>query len=203
MSVMSKNQSWFKRLENLHPYQTMLYLGMFGSGLIFLFLTIAFIASGFYPVAKPFKMPVSFVASTIIILISGFTVSKMLIAYQNENIKALKNHLTSTFILGLIFTGSQLFGWIELTRMGFDFKGLPQGSFLYILSGIHIIHLIGAMIFAMIMVVQYQKKEKDVIQQLVLYINPFEKMRIELFSAYWYFMDIVWLILFFLFLVIL
>ncbi|MDX5478317.1 MAG: cytochrome C oxidase subunit III, partial [Cyclobacteriaceae bacterium] len=29
-----------QRIENLHPYQTLMYLGMLGSGLIFLFMTV-------------------------------------------------------------------------------------------------------------------------------------------------------------------
>jgi cytochrome c oxidase subunit 3 len=200
---MTTKSTWLQRLENMHPYQTMLYLGMFGSGLIFLFLTLAFIFSGLQPEFTPFKMPVAFIASTIVLLISGWMVSQLIQAYQSENIKALKNRLTSTFVLGLIFTGLQLLGWIELAEMGVDFRGIPKGSFLYVLSGIHVFHLIGAMIFAVIMVVQYQKKEKDIVQKLVLYINPFEKMRLELFRVYWYFMDIIWLVLFFLFLLVL
>jgi len=35
-----------QRLERMHPYETMLYLGMVGSGLIFLFLAVAFLFSG-------------------------------------------------------------------------------------------------------------------------------------------------------------
>ena len=43
MSVTSDNKTWFQRIEDMHPYETLLYLGMFGSGLIFLFLTVAFL----------------------------------------------------------------------------------------------------------------------------------------------------------------
>jgi cytochrome c oxidase subunit III len=195
--------SFIKKLEKLHPYQTLMYLGMFGSGLIFLFLTLAFVFSAFNEGYSSFKMPMSFIASTIVLLFSGWTVSKMLIAYQNEKLKALKNYLTFTFLLGITFTGLQILGWMELSQMGINFRGLPKGSFLYVLSGIHIFHLLGAMIFALIMVLQYQKKEKDIVQQLVLHLNPYEKMKIELFKTYWYFMDLIWLVLFFLFLFIL
>ncbi|SNS42396.1 cytochrome c oxidase subunit 3 [Belliella buryatensis] len=197
-----KQQTWFQKIESMHPYQTLMYLGMFGSGLIFLFLTVAFLASGYGQMdGLGFKMPRSFILSTLVILFSGYTVSKMLLHFKEESIKKVKNSLLSTFFMGLIFTALQLMGWKELTGMGVDFKGLPSGSFLYVLSGIHIFHLIGAMVFALIMVVQYSKREKDQVQHLIMLTNPFEKMRIELFTKYWHFMDFIWLVLFLIFVI--
>ncbi|MFD2034356.1 heme-copper oxidase subunit III [Belliella marina] len=196
----AKEENWFQKIEKMHPYQTLMYLGMFGSGLLFLFLAVAFLASGYGVLGDlGFKMPRSFILSTIVIVFSGYTCSKMALYYQEESVGKLKNSLLSTFLLGLIFTILQVVGWKELTDMGIDFRGLPSGSFLYVLSGIHIFHLVGAMIFALILIRQYNKREKDAIQNLILVTNPFEKMRIDLFTKYWYFMDFIWLALFLLF----
>lgn len=187
---------WFQRIEKMHPYQTLMYLGMFGSGLIFLFMTTAFLASDTSMVeATKFKMPKSFILSTFILLISGYTVSKLLLHYKEDSVQKLKNSLLITFFLGLIFTALQFIGWKELTLSGVDFRGLPTGSFLYVLTGIHIFHLIGAMTFALIMVYQYSRVEKDEVKNLVLLTNPYERMRIELFTTYWHFMDFIWLTL--------
>ncbi|EKB49774.1 cytochrome c oxidase subunit 3 [Cecembia lonarensis] len=190
-------ETWFQKIENMHPYQTLMYLGMFGSGLIFIFMTVAFLASATGNTeGLGFKMPKSFIISTFVILISGYTVSKMLLHYKEESLFKLKNSLLSTFFLGLIFTLLQFLGWKELTLIGVDFRGLPSGSFLYVLSGIHIFHLLGAMVFAIIMVVKYKRTEKDDIKHLVLLTNPYEKMKIQLFTTYWHFMDAIWLLLF-------
>jgi len=195
-----KKESLLKRIENMHPYQTLMYLGMFGSGLIFLFMTVAFLASGTGNMeGTAFRMPKSFMISTLVILLSSFSAFRMNIAFEKEELKNLKNNLLYTFFLGLIFTGLQFFGWRELTRMGVDFRGLPSGSFLYVLSGIHLFHLIGAMVFALIMVMHYQRSEKDSIKHLLLLTNPYEKMKIQLFSRYWHFMDIIWMALFLIF----
>ncbi|MCR9014356.1 cytochrome c oxidase subunit 3 [Aquiflexum gelatinilyticum] len=193
-------ESWLQRVEKMHPYQTMMYLGMFGSGLIFLFLTVAFLASGTgYFEQYGHKIPKAFILSTFVILFSGYTVSKLLIYFNEENLEKLKSNLVLTAILGVIFTVLQFFGWRELTMMGVDFKGLPSGSFLYILSGIHIFHLLGVMIFSIIMLVQYNQNGKSEIQQILMLTNPFEKMRIRLFTTYWHFMDLIWLVLFLVF----
>lgn len=194
------SQTWFQKLENLHPYETMLYLGMLGSGLIFLFLSVAFLISGLNQLeGLNHRVPIAFLASTLLIILSGYSASKMRLYYLEEDTIKLQGALRNTLILGIFFTISQVLGWMELTNMGINFTGMPSGSFLYVLSGIHIFHLIGAMIFAVMMWVQLRKNQRDQIKNLVLLTNPYEKMRIRLFTRYWHFMDAIWLILFFLF----
>ncbi|WP_296701826.1 cytochrome c oxidase subunit 3 [Algoriphagus sp.] len=194
------SQTWFQKLENLHPYETMLYLGMLGSGLIFLFLSVAFLFSGLNQLeGLNHRIPIAFLASTLLIILSGYSAGKMRVYYLEENTEKLQLALRNTLILGIAFTFSQLIGWMELSNMGINFTGMPSGSFLYVLSGIHIFHLIGAMVFAVMMWVQLRKNQRDQIKNLVLLTNPYEKMRIRLFTRYWHFMDGIWLILFFLF----
>jgi len=62
-----------------------------------------------------------------------------------------------------------------------------------------VVHLIGAMSFAVILLLQLRKIEQDMVSKLVWMTNPYEKLRIRLFTVYWQFMDAVWLILFLLF----
>lgn len=195
------SQTWLQRLESLHPYETMLYLGMLGSGLIFLYLTFAFLFTGEDQQQQPTsnQMPIAFLISTVVLVLSGYTAASMRLHYQEENILGLENSLRNTFMLGVIFTVLQFAGWKELTDLGIKFTGRPSGSYLYLLSGIHIFHLIGAMIFAVILLVQLRKTQGDGVQKLIWVTNPFEKMRIRLFTFYWHFMDVVWLVLFLVF----
>ena len=123
----------------------------------------------------------------------------MRLHYQEENSAKLYRSLQMTFGLGILFMGFQVLGWIELTDKGINFTGLPSGSFLYVLSGIHVIHLFGAMVFAVILLRELRKIEQDAIRKLVWTKNPFEKLRIRLFTVYWQFMDAIWLVLFLLF----
>jgi cytochrome c oxidase subunit III len=200
MNRTKEPQNLLQRVENFHPYETLLYLGMFGSGLIFLFLVVAFLYSGFNQLqGLNSRIPVSFLISTFMLILSGYTATKMRLHYEEENIKSLESSLRITFFLGLIFTILQFSGWRELTAMGINFTGIPSGSFLYVLSGIHVFHLVGAMVFALILLIQLRKTQEDGIRKLILVTNPFEKMRIRLFTVYWHFMDAIWLILFFLF----
>ena len=193
-------KTWLQRLENLHPYEMLLYLAMVGSGLIFLFLALAFLFSGRqYLQGLNEQMPFAFSVSTFLLVLSGYTAVKMRFHYQEENSVKLYHSLQMTFGLGILFMGFQVLGWIELTDKGINFTGLPSGSFLYVLSGIHVIHLFGAMVFAVILLRELRKIEQDAIRKLVWTKNPFEKLRIRLFTVYWQFMDAIWLVLFLLF----
>lgn len=198
----NKNEpkTWLQKLESLHPYEMLLYLGMVGSGLIFLFLVVAFLFSGLNQLAGlNMQMPIAFLISTFLLILSGYTATKMRLSYQEGDTKKLQVSLRNTIILGIAFTLFQFIGWVELSDMGIKFTGIPSGSFLFVLSGIHIFHLLGAMIFAGILLVQLRKYERDQIKNMVLLVNPYEKMRIRLFTFYWHFMDGIWLILFLLF----
>ncbi len=195
-------KTWLQRLESLHPYETLLFLGMFGSGLIFLFLVVAFLYTGIDQLAGVgYRMPVAFLVSTFALVVSGYTAAQMRLHFQEENIPKLEGSLRSTFMLGVIFALLQFAGWKELADMGVSFTGLPSGSFLYVLSGIHVFHLLGALIFALILLIQLRKTQDDGVRKLILITNPFEKMRIRLFTVYWHFMDVIWLLLFLLFVI--
>ncbi|REG86310.1 cytochrome c oxidase subunit 3 [Algoriphagus antarcticus] len=202
MTKYKQQLTLFQRIENLHPYETMLYLGMLGSGLIFLFLTFAFLFSARNLLSGMNQtVPTAFLISTFLLIVSGFSATSIRLAYQEENTEKLLGSLKITVVLGLIFTILQVVGWYELDAKGIEFTGIPSGSFLYVLSGIHIFHLLGAMIFALILYFQLAKGSNDVVHKLLFHTNPFEKMRLRLFTFYWHFMDGIWLILFLLFVI--
>lgn len=196
-----KKPHWFRKIENMHPYRTLMYLGMFGSGLLFFFLTTAFVLS--QPESGVFErstFPKSFIMSSLLIVVSSYTSGKILPSFRLHELKKTKNFLLFTFFLGLLFSGFQFLGWKELSTMGIDFRGVPSGSFLYVLSGIHLFHLCGALIYALVLVIQVEKSGKDPVKSLIHLTNPYERMKLDLFAVYWKFMDAVWLILFVLFL---
>jgi cytochrome c oxidase subunit 3 len=131
MNKTKEQLTWFERVERLHPYETLLYLGMLGSGLIFLFLAVAFLASGWHQLqGLNHKIPVSFLISTLLLVLSGYTATQMRLHYQEENTEKIIVSLRNTFWLGTVFTGLQILGWRELDWMGISFTGIPSGSFL-------------------------------------------------------------------------
>ncbi|WP_057936873.1 cytochrome c oxidase subunit 3 [Algoriphagus resistens] len=200
MAHYKQKTTLLQRIERLHPYEMLLYLGMVSSGIIFLFLAFAFLfSSRNLLVGMNQTVPIAFLISTFLLVVSGFSATAIRLAFQEENTEKMLGSLRNTVILGLVFTVLQVIGWYELKTKGIEFTGIPSGSFLYVLSGIHIFHLMGAMIFGVILYFQLSRSRKDEVKKLIVLTNPFEKMRVRLFTFYWHYMDGIWLILFLLF----
>ena len=194
-------KSTFSRIERMHPYKITMYLSIIGSSLIFLFMILAFnISQPYINNYEYFRFPRAFVVSTIILLLSSFTISKITHFYKYDNLKGLTNALGITLFLGLFFVCIQYLGWLELSSQGIIFTGMASDSYLYVISGLHVFHCLGGLIYLGYVYYNVIKIPKDPVYALLLFTNPFEKMKLELLAIYWHFIDILWMAIFFYFL---
>ncbi len=194
-------QTAIEKIEKLHPYQLILYLSLLGSGIIFFFLLIAHFATRPQDIsADNFILPKQFIFSTIIILASSFVLSHTQRLFQEEKMKALRNNIGLGIVLGLAFAISQYVGWLSMVDKGILFEGRTGGVYMYILSGLHFIHMLGGIIFMLITFVEMNKISRDPIKSLVATTNPYQKLKIQLLVAYWHYLDFTWVVVFFYFL---
>jgi cytochrome c oxidase subunit 3 len=193
-----------ERIEQLHPHKMLLYLAIFGSSLIFVFMLIAFSATYNFQanrgILESMEMPKAFTFSTIILLLSSYFVSRFSRAWEQEKLKKLRNLLAISVGLGFLFTLSQYWGWHTLDKSGHTLSDVGSGAYLYVISGIHILHLIGAMFFMTYQFISISNISNDPVRTLIAITNPHQKMRLDMLTTYWHFMDFLWLGLFFYFL---
>ena len=187
----------FKRMEQMHPHQVLLYVSMIGSGVIFLFMIVAF------TVSKPdqldflkIEFPKSFIISTLVILSSSFTVAKVYPAYLNDDIEEIKKWLGITFLLGLLFAVLQFTGWEELQAKNILFNGERSGAYLYVISGMHVLHMVGVIIFSLYLLMEAHNVSKDAVRHLMYATNPYQKIKFRILNDFWHFVDVLWLVLF-------
>jgi cytochrome c oxidase subunit 3 len=188
----------FKKMEQMHPHQLMLYVSLVGSTIIFLFMAVAFTASK--PEAFSFlkiDFPKSFVVSTIVMLLSSFTASKIIPAFEKDDIDELKKWLGVTFLLGLIFATTQFLGWRELQLNNILFSGDRSGAYLYVVSGLHVIHVGAILIYLLNLLLKCHKVSLDAVQRLMYVTNPYQKVRFKILVDFWHFVDVLWVLLFF------
>ncbi len=91
--------------------------------------------------------------------------------------------LILTTALGLMFLAGQVLVWMQLSARGFHLAGSPSSSFVYVLTGMHALHLAGgvlALLFANL---------------AVLFHHPVESRRIvvDVTGWYWHFMTGLWI----------
>jgi cytochrome c oxidase subunit 3 len=195
--VKATNLSTLEKLENLHPYETLMYLGIIASSLVFLFMGIAF---SFRVLGNqesiPFYLPKFFTISTLLLLISGFRLRKIMNSFDGEDANELARNLQIVLILGLTFSITQVLGWMEMYDQGRSTEGEFSIVYLYIISAVHLFHLFGGVVFLFYLNYQAFAVKDDSVKQLIFFTNGFQRLKFKLLISYWRFLDLSWLILF-------
>ncbi len=191
----------FSRIEKFHPYKTFLFFGLLGSTVVFMSITFLYLVSLSKTLPlENFKLPKPFFLSTLLLLFSSFSVGKTVKAFKEDSIKNLLISLCITLALGLAFAVSQVIGWKKLFDSGFLFQTHARVSYLYVISGIHFLHVFLGLIFLITLTVSASLKSKDSVKALLYFSNEYQLTKLELMVIFWHFVDFLWLGLFLIFL---
>lgn len=184
-----------------HPYKTYLFFAITGSSILFLALSCVYIIWLTHnPPEASITIPKPFIVSTILLLISSYSVSQTHKAFLEDNNQRLLIQLALTLLLGISFVVFQIWGWIDLVDAGFFLDGEAAVSFVYILSGIHLLHVAGGLLYLLFLNLKVFDNWNDPVKRLLYFTNRFELIRLDLIAAYWHFVDVLWLVLFLTFL---
>jgi len=184
--------------SRVHPKKFALWLGLASIVMMFAGLTSAYIVRRAAGNWVEYKIPEIFTTSTVLIFLSSIVFHLAYIFLKKENKVAYRVGLFVSLLLGIAFSISQVIGWNQLTSYGIRLTGNPSGSFLYLISGIHLVHLaFGILVLFVLLVKSFFKK--DPVNELIQQVNPGRYLGIELALTYWHFVDILWIYLFFFF----
>lgn len=131
-------------------------------------------------VLDPFHLPLY---NTIILLLSGTTVTWAHHALLNNDRKGLIWGLAITIALGLLFSYVQYY---EYAHAPFAFKDSIYGATFYMATGFHGFHVIIGTIFLIVCLIRSIKGD----------FTPKQHFGFEAAAWYWHFVDVVWLFLF-------
>ncbi|TGD80481.1 cytochrome c oxidase subunit 3 [Hymenobacter wooponensis] len=192
--------STFKRMERMPVLLVMLYLGLIGITVLFVVLVAAYARLrytndapvGVYPFPRYFSL------STIVLLVSSYTISQAKRLYQQDDMQNLVRCLGATLLLSSIFAGLQLLGWHELRNQGVILSdpNSASGTFIYLISGLHIVHLMGGMLFLLALLLRTLHASRDGVRTLVFIRNPYRRLQLHMITVYWHFIDVLWVVLF-------
>ncbi len=177
------------------PFAFMLYLAMVGSALIFLFLILVFITKEARNQDIPIKIPGVFWWSTWVILTSSATLYWANKAFRQERFRSYRLNISLTLIAGIFFIILQGFGWRKMLLSGITMANNTGGMFIYILSGLHILHTLGGLI-ALASANKDAFQRMEYVDSYVYSVNPPNQLKIKLITLYWHFIDALWVVLF-------
>ena len=133
----------------------------------------------------PWHLPL---INTLVLLLSGTTVTWAHHAVQHGDQKGLVNGLIFTILLGMFFTSLQGFEYYEALHEGmfkFSGGGVYGGAF-FMATGFHGLHVIIGTLFLMVCL----------FRALAGHFTKDRHFGFEAAAWYWHFVDVVWLFLF-------
>lgn len=136
---------------------TLMFLGaeaMFFAGLIGAYIVFR-VGSAIWPPPFQPRLPVGVTGvNTLILIASAVTMRWSLRAVRVNDRKMLIRCLTYTAVLGGIFLLIQGFEWLRLIHFGLTVSSSVYGSLFYTLIGFHGLHVFGALIWLLVVLVR-------------------------------------------------
>lgn len=133
-----------------------------------------------------FELPGILTVSTVVILLSSVTMQLAYWSARKDNLQNVKTMVVATTLLGFAFLVLQFLGWKDLVTNQIYLVGNPSGSFLYVITGLHGLHILSAIVFLLIVLVSAFRFR----------IHSKSLLQIEMCTTYWHFLGGLWLYLF-------
>jgi cytochrome c oxidase subunit 3 len=96
-----------------------------------------------------------------------------------------RNMMAVTMVLGMLFIGLQIIGFSQLWSQGLTLTANVSYSFLYVIIGLHALHVVGGVIALVLMALKAISTKSRV----------YSHVPVDLISTYWHFVDLLWIYL--------
>ena len=172
--------------KRIHPHKFTLWVGIASIIMMFAGLTSAYIVKRNQPNWVTFDVPKIFWYSTAVIIISSVTLLQALKAFKQREIQKYRSLVVTTLVLGVLFVIMQVIGFSQLTAEGMTLQANVSFSFLYVIVGLHALHVLGGIIALMILFAKAFSSK----------VRSYDVVPVEVMSTYWHFVDFLWIYLF-------
>jgi len=171
--------------KRIHPHKFTLWVGLASIIMMFAGLTSAYIIKRKQVNWITFDLPKVFWYSTVVIIISSITLWLAQNAFKNRRMVKYRNLVVATFVLGVLFIALQIIGFSQLWANGMTMTKNVSVSFLYVIVGLHGLHVLGGIIALLIMSAKAFSAR----------IRNYDIVPVEVMSTYWHFVDFLWIYL--------
>lgn len=178
--------------KRMHPHKFTLWVAIGSILMMFAGLTSAFIVKSNQVNWKTVALPKVFWVSTAAILVSSLTIQLALRSFKQREMSQYRMLIAATLLLGIVFVFLQWKGFNALWDLKVTFKGAGAGQFLYVIFGLHGLHVIAGVVALSVMFV------KAFFGSAKLYSS----IPVEIAATYWHFVDLLWIYLLVFFLIV-
>ncbi|MFD2037079.1 heme-copper oxidase subunit III [Belliella marina] len=170
----------------MHPKKFSLWLFMVTVVMVFAGLTSAYIVRQSEGNWLEFDLPNVFYYTSGIIILSSIFLHWAYLAAKKDDLAQLRIGMSIATALGVAFLVGQWYSFVALVDMDVYLVGNPSGSFLYIFTGLHALHLVSGVIFLIIVLISSFRYK----------VHSQSMVPMEMCVTYWHFLGGLWLYLF-------
>jgi cytochrome c oxidase subunit III len=171
--------------KRIHPHKFTLWVGIASIIMMFAGLTSAYIVKRNQANWTNFELPAMFWYSTAVIIASSLTLLLAQNAFLRREMDKYRKLVVITLVLGLFFVVLQVVGFMRLWEQGMTLTANVSFSFLYVIVGLHALHVIGGVVA---LVVLFAKAFSGK-------VRSYNVVPIQVISTYWHFVDFLWIYL--------
>ena len=171
---------------SMHPKKFALWLFLVTVVMIFAALTSAYIVRQAEGNWLEYELPEIFWYTSGIVILSSIALQVAYYSAKKDNFVGLRLGMVLTVLLGIGFLIGQWYSWVALVDREVFFVGNPAGSFLYIFTGLHAVHLISGVIFLIIVLISTFRYK----------VHSQALNTLDMAATYWHFLGGLWLYLF-------
>jgi cytochrome c oxidase subunit 3 len=182
-----------KATRDWHPHQLLLYVGMFASTVLFLYILIAYLISR--QAGQLIELPRYFTLATIMFLLSGYPVSRLKYSFQQEKGKQIIKNLSASVFSGWIFIVLQIAAQHTMKSYGYSVFDRASG-FVFTLSTLLSIYVFTLCTTALIVLFRVKMKLSDPITSLIYFTNPYQRLILKMFTQSWLYLQLLWVAVF-------
>ena len=135
------------------------------------------------PAGFPRLKPELATVLTVVLVSSSVTLQFGVRAIRRDRTRLLLFFLGLTILLGATFLGLQLY---DYSLLGFSVRDGIFGSLFYVMTGLHMAHVFGGVVFLVLVL----------LQGLGGQLSDASHDSLEAGAIYWHFVDVVWICLF-------
>lgn len=170
----------------MHPKKFALWLFLVTIVMIFAALTSAYIVRQSEGNWLEYDLPTIFWYTSGIVVVSSICLQYAYSAAKKDNLTGVRAGLSLAVLFGIAFLVGQWYSWVALVDENVFFVGNPAGSFLYVFTGLHAIHLISGVIFLIIVLISTYRYK----------VHSKSMDTLEMAATFWHFLAALWLYLF-------
>lgn len=184
----------------IHPQYIILTLVIAGITALFLGFSGAYLYNRIQQGVAPVMIPPLFFFNSLLIVATSLVLIYAQKMYEQDETIRFRTSVWVALVLTLAFLAMQMLAWNQLQEANTLLTSSTMASYVYLISGLHFLHLVGGIPFLAVFLYNMHLRMRDPVTVLMYFADPDRKRTLHLLAIYWHFLDGLWiyLVLFFL-----